>query len=573
MIQSTIERRLSAVQESRPPRGRRKIAKSEWTRRRRRPSGEPEPLPRRPFAGAGKFWIVLAFFVLSILTLLLSSTDFFLGSGTWWNNLDEDIMGGFIDLRTGSISSVAKFFDQLRADWLITALRLGTIAVLIFVKRWRHLMVFITVMLVTEPLMTGLANRLGRPRPDGIEFLTDWSGFGFPSIPLTALTVTLLSMAYALVVPGLLRKRILISISGLLILVGLSRIYLGVERPTEMAVAGILGATISLLAFRLITPDSVFPVSYDRSKTAHLDLNEARLGAIFAGLREQLGFEATTAELFGAEGSAGSTPLRVGLADGGHIFAKLYAQNHLRSDRWYKLGRTLLYGALEDETPYRSVRRLAEHEDHVMRLMATGGIPIPEPLGIVEITHGREYLLVTEFLEGAGEMSQAEVTEPLVDAGLRAVRDMWDSGLAHRDIKPANILVRDDAIYLIDHAFGEIRPSPWRQAVDLSNMMLTLSVRYPPEAVHRRAAVLFSEDEIGEAFAVAGSVTIPGELRTAIKRDDMLSRNRELAPQRQPIGIQRWTPRRISALIAVLGGTVILARLIAFNLSIVGRLL
>lgn len=180
---------------------------------------------------------------------------------------------------------------------------------------------------------------------------------------------------------------------------------------------------------------------------------------------------------------------------------------------------------------------------------------------------------MTEFLEGAGEMSQAEVTEPLVDAGLRAVRDMWDSGLAHRDIKPANILVRDDAIYLIDHAFGEIRPSPWRQAVDLSNMMLTLSVRYPPEAVHRRAAVLFSEDEIGEAFAVAGSVTIPGELRTAIKRDDMLSRNRELAPQRQPIGIQRWTPRRISALIAVLGGTVILARLIAFNLSIVGRLL
>jgi len=183
-----------------------------------------------------------------------------------------------------------------------------------------------------------------------------------------------------------------------------------------------------MLAFRLITPDSVFPVSYDRAKKAHLDLSETRLTALFSGLQDQLGFEAVSAELFGAEGSAGSTPLRISLADGGHIFAKLYAQNHLRSDRWYKLGRTLLYGTLEDETPYRSVRRLAEHEDHVMRLMASGGIPIPEPLGIVEITHGREYLLVTEFLEDAGEMSRAEVTESIVDAGLHAVRNMWDNG-------------------------------------------------------------------------------------------------------------------------------------------------
>ncbi len=557
------------------PRGRRIVIKPEWARRRRRPSGEPEPLPRRPLAGASKFWILLAALVVLVVALLLSSTSFFLGSGSWWNSLDEDVMGVFIDARAGWLTNIAEFLDQLRSDWLITTLRLGTIVTLVFVKRWRHLMIFVTVMLTTEPLMTGLANRLARPRPDGIQFLTDWAGFSFPSIPLTALTVTLLSMAYALVVPGLLRKRVLVGISGVLTLVGLSRIYLGVERPTEMAVAGIIGATISMLAFRLITPDSVFPVSYDRSKSAHLELNEARLGAIFSGLRDQLGFEAVSAELFGAEGSAGSTPLRIGLADGGYIFAKLYAQNHLRSDRWYKLGRTLLYGALEDETSYRSVRRLAEHEDHVMRLMAAGGIPIPEPLGIVEITHGREYLLVTEFLDAAGEMSQSVVSEPVVDAGLQAVRAMWDSGLAHRDIKPANILVRNDDIYLIDHAFGEIRPSPWRQAVDLANMMLTLSVGYPPEEVHSRAALIFSDDEIGEAFAVARSVTIPGELRTAIKSgpDDLLARNRQLAAPRQPIGIQRWTPRRISALVAVIGGAAVIARLIALNLSIVGRLL
>ncbi|MEE9228542.1 MAG: hypothetical protein V3U47_06175, partial [Acidimicrobiia bacterium] len=70
------------------PRGRRIVIKPEWARRRRRPSGEPEPLPRRPLAGASKFWILLGALVVLVVALLLSSTSFFLGSGRWWNSLD-----------------------------------------------------------------------------------------------------------------------------------------------------------------------------------------------------------------------------------------------------------------------------------------------------------------------------------------------------------------------------------------------------------------------------------------------------------------------------------------------------
>ena len=33
-----------------------------------------------------------------------------------------------------------------------------------------------------------------------------------------------------------------------------------------------------------------------------------------------------------------------GAADVRYLFAKLYASNHLRADRWYKLARTILYG-------------------------------------------------------------------------------------------------------------------------------------------------------------------------------------------------------------------------------------
>ena len=50
------------------------------------------------------------------------------------------------------------------------------------------------------------------------------------------------------------------------------------------------------------------------------------------------------------------------------LFAKLYAMSHVRSDRWYKLGRTILYGRLEDEHRFSSVRRIVQHEDYVLHV-------------------------------------------------------------------------------------------------------------------------------------------------------------------------------------------------------------
>ena len=98
----------------------------------------------------------------------------------------------------------------------------------------------------------------------------------------------------------------------------------------------------------------------------------------------------------------------------------------------------------------------------------------------MELTPDREYLLVTEFFDGAVELSEAEVDEGVIDSGLSVIRKLWDAGLAHRDVKPANLLVRDGKVLLIDVAFAESRPSPWRQAVDLANMMLCLACEASP---------------------------------------------------------------------------------------------
>ena len=131
------------------------------------------------------------------------------------------------------------------------------------------------------------------------------------------------------------------------------------------------------------------------------------------------------------------------------------------------------------------------------------GLPSPAPYGFVELTPEREYLLVTEFFDGAVELGEAEVDEQIIDDGLAMVRRLWDAGLAHRDIKPANLLVRDGRMQLIDVAFIEARPTPWRQAVDLANMMLCLALRSSPEQVYQRAQLQFNTEEITEGFAAA----------------------------------------------------------------------
>ena len=309
-------------------------------------------------------------------------------------------------------------------------------------------------------------------------------------------------MLYALAPQGQARQLGKAGVVCLVAALALARLYLAVNSPSDVLIAAIVGVTVPLVAFRLLVPNEIFPVTYRRGRSAHLDVGGRRGEAIHRALEQQLGVTVLGIEPFGLTGSAGSTPMRVcvkGDPDT-YLFAKLYAQTHLRADRWYKLGRTLLYGRLEDEKPFNTVRRLVQQEDYALELMYhRADVRSPEPLGVVTITPEREYLIVTEFFDNAKEISEVTVDEAVIDDGLRIIRRLWDAGLAHRDIKPANLLVRDGKVHLIDVFFSEVQPSPWRQAVDLANMMLVLACGSSAELVYqaRAATVQRRRDQRG----------------------------------------------------------------------------
>jgi hypothetical protein len=181
---------------------------------------------------------------------------------------------------------------------------------------------------------------------------------------------------------------------------------------------------------------------------------------------------------------------------------------------------------------------------------------VAKPYGIVELTPNAEYMIVMEFFQGAKNLGDAQIDDAVIDEGIRLVRTFWDSGVAHRDVKPANLLVRDGHLQLVDVSALEIRPSPWRQAVDLANMLLTLALRTDPDRVYARAVRVFTPEEIGEAMAVSHGPTIPSELARRMGEDGrpLVARFRELAPARPEVSVQRWSARRLAFIgLAVVG--------------------
>jgi tRNA A-37 threonylcarbamoyl transferase component Bud32/membrane-associated phospholipid phosphatase len=522
---------------------------------RRRPTGQPPPLPRS-IQPTGVWWATAAVVLVAAAKVAFGPARRSLGMAvTVW---DDAVVRWLAGLQPPGLTGLMEaIVASTGSAGVIGVVRWGTLVALLALRRFRHLVVFVGSFLAV--LLAVLVAAVDRPRPFGVELRGGWAGWAMPSRPVAILAATLIGILYTLVPVGRWRQLGKWVATGLVAAFALARVYLGVDAPTDALVGAVIGVAVSVAAYRLFVPNETFPVTYRRGRSAHLDVGGRRGEAIRRALADQLGLTALEVSPFGLSGSAGSTPLRIKVKGSGgndrYVFGKLYARSHLRADRSYKLGRALLYGRLEDEKPFNTVRRLVQQEDYALALMQRAGLPSPQPYGIAELTPEREYLIVFEFLDGATEIGEAEVDDAIIDQGLAIVRRLWDANLAHRDVKPANLLVRDGKLYLIDVFFAEVHPSPWRQAVDLANMLLCLALRSSPKQVYDRALRRFSVSEITEAFAAARGLALPSQLRQMMRAQgrDLHGEFVRLLPSApQPIGVQRWSARRVGLLLLAL---------------------
>jgi membrane-associated phospholipid phosphatase len=492
---------------------------------------------------------VLVFGVL-VATLLRRSDPF--------GQVGDTILRWFARHEGSTGVAIAKALSALTSVAVVMSARLAIVAVLAAAKRWRHVVVALGTFVVSDFLVSVLLSVV-RPTPS-VPALVPVSGYHFPSRAVASLAITLFAAAAALA-PGGRPRFVARCAAGILVAaVIVAQVALAADYPVDAVYAGLLGFALAVVAFRVAAPDDSFPVSGSRGGTAaHLDLSGTRGDAVKRAVRDQLGITVLEVEPFGLAGSGGSSPLRMNLDDGSRLFGKIYATSHARADRWYRIGRTILYGTLEDETPFGTPRRLAEYEDYALRFLADSGVRVAKTYGPVELTPNREYMLVTEFFTNATNLGDADVDDQVIDEGLQLVRTFWDIGVSHRDIKPANLLVREGHLQLVDVSGVEVRPSPWRQAVDLANIMLTMALRSDPDRVYERAVLVFTPEEIGEGFACAAGMAIPTELQSRLEQDPrpLMQRFKELAPDHPPVSMQTWSVRRIAYAVGALVGAVV----------------
>jgi hypothetical protein len=292
-------------------------------------------------------WWWLGFGTLAIIGWAIAVTN----AGGALLPVDQLVLEGLARLRTPALTRVMLAVAEL-GPRMVIVLGWATILVLLAVRRFRHLFVFLGAFFLVQALATYLANGIleqASPlRPAGIAVLGLAGPSAYPLAPVAALTARLVSMLYALIPQGRMRQLGKAVVAGIIALVALARMDLAIDTPTGVLVGVIIGVTIPLVAFRWLCPDEVFPVTYRRGRSAHLDVGGRRGEAIHRALHDQLGVIADDVQPFGLEGSAGSTPLRIKVKgdQDAWLFAKLYARSHLRADRSYKLGRALLYGCL-----------------------------------------------------------------------------------------------------------------------------------------------------------------------------------------------------------------------------------
>ena len=145
-------------------------------RRRRRPSGEPPPLPRQ-LNKSGKFWLVVASVAVLFCALLVPSG----GLTLRLDEIEGPVLSGLAAVRVDALSTFFRGLDAAIRP-VVLAVWWGSILVMLIWRRWRHLFV------LDRRRHRGGQHRRehGEPRCSGrgryeVEILGSWAGFSMPS--------------------------------------------------------------------------------------------------------------------------------------------------------------------------------------------------------------------------------------------------------------------------------------------------------------------------------------------------------------------------------------------------------
>src|SRR5919206_548492 len=140
------------------------------SRRRRRPTGAPPPLPRsiRP---TGVWWAAAAVVLVTLVRIIFGPARRSLGVAvTVW---DDAVVRWLAGLRVPGMTGLMEaIVTSVGSAGVVAALRWATVIALLVLRRIRHLIVFVGSFLAV--LLAVRLATVAPPRPFGVELRSDW---------------------------------------------------------------------------------------------------------------------------------------------------------------------------------------------------------------------------------------------------------------------------------------------------------------------------------------------------------------------------------------------------------------
>ncbi len=179
------------------------------------------------------------FFIITIL-LLSNNISFF----------DDHVYSFIISIKSNSITKIFKALTFLCSEWFIIC---ATILLVIFVKRKKNKLYIVGNLTGCVILNQVLKHIIRRARPVGINLIKE-NGFSYPS-GHSMVSLAFYGFLIYLIIKADWNKKIklllVIVLSIIILLIGISRIYLGVHYPSDVLSGFSLSLTYLLLSIYL----------------------------------------------------------------------------------------------------------------------------------------------------------------------------------------------------------------------------------------------------------------------------------------------------------------------------------
>ena len=321
---------------------------------------------------------------------------------------------------------------------------------------------------------------------------------GYPSGHMAVATV--LALTAYIYIPKKFHKYI----TFLLIMVGVSRMYLGVHFPIDLMggwAIGLFFAGILNFIFGSRSYDPV-PTSVIKEKLTEYGYSVSRVVVASVDAR-------------------GSTPYFVTMKDKSKYFFKIVGFENNVADWLFKISRRIMYRRLEDEQPFMSPKRQLEHEAYVAMKAKIAGVNTPNILGVFETLPGR-WGMAQEMIDGKSldGVNPKDITPKVLENIWKQVNILHESRIVHRDLRAANVFLSSKGEpALIDFGFSEASATDRLMLRDVVELLASLSLLVGVDKSVNSALKSVDHSKLKEALPYLSYATLSGATTTGLKKN------------------------------------------------------